>query len=452
MKSTEILIIDDNTDIRNIINDLIVDAGFKTRVAANYNQALNEIDKKLPDVAIIDVKLDKGDNDGLELMSHIKTKNKNIPVIIITGHANVEMAIKALKNGAFEFIEKPFNQERLLNFVNRAVENIGLKNENKDFENKLFYSYELIGVSDNIKNIKDQIKKISISESRVFINGPTGSGKELIARKIHKESDRKNEPFIILNGALLDLEKYELELFGEEKNNGTISYGALEKSSGGILLIDEISEIPLDTQSKILRVLIDQKFKRINGNHDINVDIRIICSSSKNIKKEIQNGNFREDLYHRLNVFEINIEPLKNRISDIPLLIEYFSEKISTNYNLKKLHINTSNNYLLNYEWPGNVRELRNLIERIAILSPDTSDKIFNIIKESLKTPDFEATTSENSLSVPLKEARENFEKEYLTTQLKKFNGNISKTADFIGMERSALHRKLKGLGIKELN
>ena len=452
MKSTEILIIDDNADIRNIINDLIIDAGFKTRVAANYNQALNEIDKKLPDVAIIDVKLDKGDSDGLELMSHIKTKNKNIPVIIITGHANVEMAIKALKTGAFEFIEKPFNQERLLNFVNRAVENIGLKNENKEFENKLFYSYELIGISDNIKNIKEQIKKISISESRVFVNGPTGSGKELIARKIHKESERKKGPFVTLNGALLDLEKYELELFGEEKENGTISYGALEKASGGILLIDEISEIPLKTQSKILRVLIDQKFKRINGNHDIKVNIRIICLSSKDIKKEIQNGSFREDLYHRLNVFEINIEPLKNRVSDIPLLVEYFSKKISTNYNLKKLDINTSNNYLLNYEWPGNVRELRNLIERIAILSPDTPDKISNIIKESLKTPDIQVFSSENSLSVPLKEARENFEKEYLTTQLKKFNGNISKTADFIGMERSALHRKLKGLGIKELN
>ena len=452
MKSTEILIIDDNADIRNIINDLIIDAGFKTRVAANYNQALNEIDKKLPDVAIIDVKLDKGDSDGLELMSHIKTKNKNIPVIIITGHANVEMAIKALKTGAFEFIEKPFNQERLLNFVNRAVENIGLKNENKEFENKLFYSYELIGISDNIKNIKEQIKKISISESRVFVNGPTGSGKELIARKIHKESERKKGPFVTLNGALLDLEKYELELFGEEKENGTISYGALEKASGGILLIDEISEIPLKTQSKILRVLIDQKFKRINGNHDIKVNIRIICLSSKDIKKEIQNGSFREDLYHRLNVFEINIEPLKNRVSDIPLLVEYFSKKISTNYNLKKLDINTSNNYLLNYEWPGNVRELRNLIERIAILSPDTPDKISNIIKESLKTPDIQVFSSENSLSVPLKEARENFEKEYLTTQLKKFNGNISKTADFVGMERSALHRKLKGLGIKELN
>jgi len=450
--SKEILIIDDNSDIRNIINDLIIDAGYKTRLATNYNQALKEIDKKLPDVAIIDVKLDKGDNDGLELLSHIKLKNNNIPVIIITGHANVEMAIKALKAGAFEFIEKPFNQERLLNFVHRAVENINLKNENKEFENKLFYSYELIGNSVNIKSIKNKITKFSISDSRIFITGPTGSGKELIARKIHKESKRQKKPFVVINGALLNIEKYELELFGEEKINGLISYGALEKSSGGILLIDEISEIPLDTQSKILRVLIDQKFKRINGSNDINVDVRIICSSSKKIKKEIENGNFREDLYHRLNVFEINVEPLKNRISDIPLLVDYFSEKISINYSLKKMNIDTNNNYLLNYDWPGNVRELRNLIERIAILSPDNPDKISNIIKESLKTPDLKDNAQENSLSIPLKEARENFEKEYLTTQLKKFNGNISKTADFVGMERSALHRKLKGLGIKELN
>jgi len=450
--STEILIIDDNADIRNIINDLIIDAGYKTRLAANYNQALNEIDKKLPDVALIDVKLDKGDNDGLELLSHIKNKNSDIPVIIITGHANIEMAIRALKSGAFEFIEKPFNQERLMNFINRAVENIDLKNKNKEFENKLFYSYDLIGNSNNVANIKDEIDKVAITESRIFINGPTGSGKELIARKIHKQSKRNKGPFIILNAALLDIEKYELELFGEEKENGSISYGALEKASGGTLLIDEISEIQLETQSKILRVLIDQKFKRISGNHDINVDVRIICSSTKDIKKEIELGNFREDLYHRLNVLEINIDPLSKRVSDIPLLIEYFSEKISSNYNLKKLNIDTDNQYLINYEWPGNVRELRNLIERIAILSPDTDEKISNIIKESLKNPDNTASSIENTLSVPLKEARENFEKEYLTTQLKKFNGNISKTADFVGMERSALHRKLKGLGIKELN
>jgi two-component system nitrogen regulation response regulator NtrX len=450
--SKEILIIDDNSDIRNIINDLIIDAGYTTRLATNYSQALKEIDKKLPDVAIIDVKLDKGDNDGLELLSHIKLKNNNIPVIIITGHANVEMAIKALKAGAFEFIEKPFNRERLLNFVHRAVENINLKNQNKEFENKLFYSYELIGNSVNIKSIKNKITKFSISDSRIFITGPTGSGKELIARKIHKESKRQKKPFVVINGALLNIEKYELELFGEEKINGSISYGALEKSSGGILLIDEISEIPLDTQSKILRVLIDQKFKRINGSNDINVDVRIICSSSKNIKIEIENGNFREDLYHRLNVFEINIEPLKNRISDIPLLVDYFSKKISINYSLKKMNIDTNNNYLLNYDWPGNLRELRNIIQRIAILSTDNPDKISNIIKESLKTPDLKDNAQENSLSIPLKEARENFEKEYLTTQLKKFNGNISKTANFVGMERSALHRKLKGLGIKELN
>ncbi len=450
--STEILIIDDNADIRNILNDLIVDAGFKTRLAANYSQALHEIDKKLPDVAIIDVKLDKGDNDGLELLSHIKTKDKNIPVIIITGHANVEMAIKALKAGAFEFIEKPFNQERLLNFVNRAVENIRLKNKNKEFEDKLFYSYDLIGNSKNIQDIRDQVDKISISESRIFITGPTGSGKELIARKIHKKSKRDTGPFTVLNAALLDIKKYELELFGEEKDNGSISYGALEKSSGGILLIDEISEIPLETQSKILRVLIDQKFKRINGNHDIFVNVRIICSSSKDIKKEIEDGNFREDLYHRLNVLEINIEPLKKRISDIPHLVEYFSKKISSNYNIKKMNIDVNDKYLLHYDWPGNVRELRNLIERIAILSPNNDDKISNIIKESLKTTENENKKADNSLSIPLKEARENFEKEYLTIQLKKFNGNISSTADFIGMERSALHRKLKILGIKELN
>ena len=451
--STEILIIDDNADIRSILKDLIEDAGFKTRVAANYNQALAEIDKKLPDVAIIDVKLDKGDNDGIELLSHIKQKNKDIPVIIISGHANIEMAIKSLKSGAFEFIQKPFDQERLMNFVNRAVENFNLISENKKLQTQLFHSFELIGSSQNIEKIKDQIEKLSSSESRVFITGPTGSGKELIARKIHKNSKRKKKPFIILNGALLDVKKYESELFGEERENGSIIYGALEKASGGILLIDEVTEIPLETQSKILRVLTDQKFKRINGDHDIKVDVRVICSTSKNIYDEINTGSFREDLFHRLNVFSINVEPLIKRLEDVPLLIDYFSEKISKNYNLKKFDLKPHINYLLNYNWPGNVRELRNLIERIAILSPGNKDeKILTIVKESLKPSISETFEINDTLSVPLKEARENFEKEYLTTQLKKFGGNISKTAKFIGMERSALHRKLKLLGVKGLN
>ena len=229
--SIEILIVDDNADIRNILNELIVDAGYKTRLAANYKQALSEIDKKMPDVAILDVKLDKGDNDGIELLTHIKSKNKDVPVIIITGHANVEMAVNSLKHGAFEFIEKPFDQTRLLNFIKRAVENLNLKSQNKEYENKLFSSYELIGNSKNILIINDKIEKIAITESRVLIKGPSGSGKELVARKIHKKSKRNKNAFIILNGALLDSNKYELELFGEEKENGSISYGALEKAN-----------------------------------------------------------------------------------------------------------------------------------------------------------------------------------------------------------------------------
>ena len=448
----EILIVDDNADIRNILNELIVDAGYQTRIAANYHQALSEINKKMPDVAIFDVKLDKGDNDGIELLSHIKSKNKDVPVIIITGHANIEMAVNSLKLGAFEFIEKPFDQTRLLNFITRAVENLNLKSQNKEYESKLFYSYELIGNSKNISAIREQIDKISITESRILINGPSGSGKELIARKIHKKSKRNDKPFVILNGALLDTQKYELELFGEEKENGSISYGALEKANQGTLLIDQVSEIPLEIQSKILRVLTDQKFKRLNGNDDINVDVRLICSSSKDLKDEIVTGNFREDLYHRLNVFEINVKSLNERVSDIPLLIKYFSKKISENYNIKELEIDDNDSYILNHNWQGNVRELRNLIERIAILQPDTKEKISTIVKESLKIENYNEKVTENSLSVPLKEAREKFEKEYLTIQLKKFNGNISKTANFVGMERSALHRKLKVLEIKEFN
>jgi len=451
--SNEILIVDDNPDIRNILNELISELGYKTRVAANYNQALSEIDKKLPDVALLDVKLSNSENhEGLKLLDHIKNKNKDIPVIIISGHANIEMAVDSLRLGAFEFIQKPFDKNRLTNFINRAVENFNLKKENRSLNDKLFNSFEIIGKSKNIINIKDQIKHLASSDSRIFITGPIGSGKELIARKIHLISNRKNNPFIIINGALLNLEKYERELFGEELSDGSLIYGALEKASGGVLLIDEVTEIPLETQSKILRVLIDQKFKRINSKHDINVDVRIICSTNKDISDEIKFGNFREDLFHRLNVFNIKIEPLNKRISDIQMLFEYFMEKLSEIYNIKKIQIEDYN-FLLNYDWPGNVRELRNLVERIIILSPgQNQDKINEIIKESLsKTVSHDFNISEN-LSFTLREARENFEREYLNSQLKKFNGNISKTAKFVGMERSALHRKLKLLGVKEFN
>ena len=301
-------------------------------------------------------------------------------------------------------------------------------------------------------SIKEQIQKISTSESRVFISGPTGSGKELVARNIYRNSKRKDGPFVILNGALLDIHSYEKELFGEEKKDGSISYGALEKSTGGVLLIDEITEIPLETQSKILRILIDQKFKRINGTHDIKVDVRILSSTSRDIKREIKNGNFREDLFHRLNVFNISLAPLIKRLEDIPLLAEYFIQNICKFNNIKTFKID-NNNYLLSYSWPGNVRELRNLIERVAILSQgDDQERILTIIKESLTQSENDKFTINETLNFPLREARENFEKEYLINQLKKFGGNISKTAKFVGMERSALHRKLKLLGVKDLN
>ena len=362
------------------------------------------------------------------------------------------MAIKSLKSGAFEFIQKPFDKDRLLNFIKRAVENINLKNENSILKNKLFHTFEIIGESENILSIKEQIEKISASESRVFISGPTGSGKELVARNIYRNSKRKDGPFVILNGALLDIHSYEKELFGEEKKDGSISYGALEKSTGGVLLIDEITEIPLETQSKILRILIDQKFKRINGTHDIKVDVRILSSTSQDIKREINNGNFREDLFHRLNVFNISLSPLVKRLEDIPLLTNYFIENICKFNNIKTFKIE-NNNYLLSYSWPGNVRELRNLIERVAILSQGGDQEIIlNIIKESLTQSENDKFSINETLNFPLREARENFEKEYLINQLKKFGGNISKTAKFVGMERSALHRKLKLLGVKDLN
>ena len=451
--ANEILIVDDNPDIRNILNELISDLGYKTRLAANYQQALTEIDKKLPDVALLDVKLSNTENnEGLKLLEHIKTKNKDIPVIIVSGHANIEMAVDSLRLGAFEFIQKPFDKNRLTNFINRAVENFNLKKENKSLNDKLFNSFDIVGNSKNVLNIKNQISHLANSDSRVFIAGPIGSGKELVARKIHLISNRKNRPFIIINGALLNSEKYEKELFGEEVADGSIIYGALEKASGGTLLIDEVTEIPLETQSKILRVLTDQKFKRINGQHDINVNVRIICSSNKDLSYEIQIGNFREDLFHRLNVFNIKLDSLNKRINDIPILFEYFMDKLSRIYNIKKINI-SDYNFLLNYEWPGNVRELRNLVERIIILTPgQNQSKINEIIKESLtKTSTHEFNISEN-LSFTLREARENFERKYLISQLKKFSGNISKTAKFVGMERSALHRKLKLLGIKEFN
>ncbi len=452
----EILVIDDNPDIRSLVSNILVDQNFKVRTAANYDQALFEIEKKLPDLAIIDIKLDRVDKDGIDLLKILNNKSSLTPVIMISGHATVQMAVEATRLGAYEFIEKPFSKEKILNYVNRALESFQLKKEKNIIENKLFHSFELIGKSQSIMKVKKIIDKLSSSESRVLISGPTGTGKELVARKIHKNSSRSKEPFVIINAALLKESTYEKELFGEEFDDGNISFGALERANKGTLLIDEVSEIPYQTQANVLRVLIDQKFKRLNGTKDINVNIRLISSTSKDLSSLVKANKFREDLYHRLNVIPIELVSLSSRTEDIPLLIDYFREKLAeiNGVQLSKVKINNDNLYT--YNWPGNVRELRNLVERITILSANETKSNINKLIEDILNPSTSSLTSndllEKSFSSTLKEARKNFEKEYLTTQLKKNHGNISKTADFIGMERSALHRKLKELGIKGIN
>jgi len=453
--TNEILVIDDNSDIRQLISGILKDAGFMVREAANFDQAILEINKKIPDVAIIDVKLDKGDNDGIELLVHLKKIDDDVPAIMISGHANVQMAVDSLKLGAFEFIQKPFSSGRLINFTNRAVENINLKKEKYLLESKLFHSYDIIGQSDSIEKVRNLIAKLSSTESRIFISGPAGSGKELVARQIHRQSLRSKKPFVVVNGALLDPQKYEQELFGSENKDETINYGFFEKAKDGTLLIDEISEIPLETQAKILRVLIDQKFRRVNGSKEINVNVRIISTSTKNIRKEIDEGNFREDFYHRLNVVPIFLPPLKDRSEDIPLLLNYFSKKIAELNGINQTKLEPNFNLFYKYEWPGNVRELRNLVERISILSiNENSSNINQLVQDSLSEKNLSSKyhNDDNVLLYPLKEAREKFEKNYLSSQLKKHKGNISKTAEFVGMERSALHRKLKSLGIKGIN
>ena len=452
----EILVIDDNPDIRLLVSNILKEKNFLVRTAANYDQAVFEITKKLPDLAIVDIKLDKADKDGIDLLKLITMKDKNIPVIMISGHATVQIAVEATRLGAYEFIEKPFSKEKILNYVNRALESFSLRKEKDIIEKKLFHSFELIGKSPSITKVKKIIEKLSTSDSRVLISGPTGTGKELVARKIHKNSSRSKDPFVILNAALLRETSYEKELFGEELEDGTISYGALERANNGTLLIDEVSEIPYETQAHVLRVLIDQKFKRLNGSENISVNIRLISSTSKDLNELVTNNKFREDLYHRLNVMPIDLAPLSARTEDIPILIEYFKEKLSDINGVPQPSIDINNDNLYTYNWPGNVRELRNLVERITILSAnETKSNINKLIEDILNSSSSNLSNKnvlEKSFTSPLKEARKYFEKEYLIAQLKKNHGNISKTADFIGMERSALHRKLKELGIKGIN
>ena len=444
----KILIIDDEKDIRFLLSSILSDEGYETLQAGTIEDAELEIDINDFNLAIVDISLNDKKKDGIYLLKKIKKINKFIPVIMISGHATIQLAVDSMKLGAYEFLEKPFNKDRLLNFTKRALETYDLQNKNKNLQ-KLFYdTYEIIGDSKEIKSIRDTIKKISSTDTRVLIFGPSGSGKELIARTIHKNSLRQDFPFTVCNGALLNPETFDTELFGIKKSDGTIIQGFFEKSNKGTLLIDNVSDIPLETQAKILRVLTEQKFRRVGDDKEITTDVRVLTSSSKDLREEILAGNFREDLFQRIAVVSISIPSLKNRNSDIPLLIEYFSQKISKNLGKREISIRPNYTQLYKYDWLGNVRELRNLVERIIILSEGSDKGVNQIIKESIETKASSESSTSLDFDSPLKAAREQFEKEYLTHQLKKNGLNISKTAENIGMERSALHRKLTSLGI----
>ena len=442
----KILIVDDEKDIRFILDEILTEHNYSTITKGTISDAESFINNENFDLAILDVLLDEKSRDGLYLLNLIKKKNKDIPVIMMSGHANIQIAVNSVKDGAFEFLEKPFNQERLLNFIKRGIEYSDLINSKQYLQENIFESFDFIGENKNIIKIKETLKKINNSDGRILIEGSSGTGKELLAREIHKNSNRSNNNFVILDSMKMNINNFEENIFGSVKS-GKIFKGHLEKANNGTLFIDNVNELPLEVQTKLLRVVTDQRFKRINDDIDIKVNFRLICSSSVNLNKEISEGNFREDLFHRLNVIYIFIPQLKDRTSDIPLLIDYFFKKFKgDNLNFKDYIKNVDSFY--SYDWPGNVRELRNLVERIAILADDNIEKTNKLVYEYLN-PNLNITNKPANTDLTLKEARDNFEREYLENQLKKFDGNVSKTAEAVGMERSALHRKLTSLNIK---
>ena len=444
----KILIIDDEKDIRFLLSNILVDENYTTIEAGNIQEAEKIIDNENFDLALVDISLGDKKKDGISLLKKIKKINSDIPVIMISGHATIQIAVDSIKEGAFEFLEKPFNTSRLLNFVKRALENSDLKKEYKILTNLFFDTYELIGNSNVIKEIKNTINKISQSDCRVLISGPSGSGKELVARTIHKNSKRRDNPFIVCNGALLDPQHFDIELFGIENKDGSVIQGYFEKTDKGTLLIDNVSEIPLDTQVKILRVLTDQKFRRVNGSKNILTNVRVFTTTSKDLRNEIINGNFREDLFQRISVMQINLPRLRDRIDDLPELFDYFNKKISQNLGKKAIPFKFNLTKMFSHDWDGNIRELRNLVERLIILSDGKQKNIEKIINESIQIKKNNEISNIVNFDSPLKNAREQFEREYLLHQLKKNGSNVSKTAENIGMERSALHRKLTSLGI----
>ena len=448
---TSILITDDEKDIRELIGDILKDEGYAVRLAANSDECMAEINAEPPALMILDIWLKDSRMDGIDILKTVKRDNPDIPIVIISGHGNIEIAVAAIKQGAYDFIEKPFNIDQLMVVVSRAMETSRLRRENADLRRRDVTSTEMLGSSAAFKALKSHLEKVTKSNGRVMLTGPAGSGKEMAARFIHQNSNRAGAAFVSVSSATIEPERMEEVLFGRETAERGVEKGLLEQAHGGVVYFDEVADMPLGTQSKILRVLTEQQFTRVGGNDKVRVDLRVISSTSKDLRREIGTGRFRQELFDRLNVVPIAVPSLEDRREDIPELTRHFIEMFHRTQGLPLREVTGEAEAMLQtMQWPGNVRQLRNVIERVLILG-DGAGPI-----ETRELPGQETATDNGGrlvlggamATLPLREAREVFEREYLITQINRFGGNISRTAGFVGMERSALHRKLKSLGV----
>lgn len=457
LSKTDILIVDDEADIRSLIRGILEDEGYRVREASGDREAYKAISERVPSLVILDIWLQNSQEDGLKILSQIKKDHPGLPVLMISGHGTIETAVSAIKDGAYDFIEKPFKSDRLLLMIERALETAALRKENARLreQNAQDGGHDFVGNAASTIQIRQTLERIAVANSRVLITGDAGTGKEIVARYIHKKSTRSKHPFVVINCAILRPERLETELFGSETSvNGEPPHtGVLEHAHTGTLLLDEVADMPIETQGKILRVLQDQKFQRFGGQEQIEVDVRIIASSNKDLKQAIANGDFREDLYYRLNVVPVQLPRLTSRIEDLRELALYFMQDYSKKTGIPVCQFSEKTFHAMeSYDWPGNVRQLKNAVEWIMITKHDKknpveiSDLPPDVMSQSGKNTD--ANISARIMAAPLREARELFEKEYLELQVKRFDGNISKTAEYVGMERSALHRKMKQLGI----
>jgi two-component system nitrogen regulation response regulator NtrX len=449
---SDILIVDDERDIRELISDILEDEGFTTRLAGNSDEAMAEISGEQPALIILDIWLKDSQMDGIDILKAVKRNYPDVPVVIISGHGNIEIAVAAIKQGAYDFIEKPFNIDQLLVVIRRAMETSRLRRENHQLRRKDGNDCEMIGETAAFRTLIGQLEKVTKSNGRVMLSGASGVGKEVAARYIHAQSNRASAPFVTVGCATIEPERIEEVLFGRESTERGVEPGLLEQADGGVIFFDEVADMPLGSQSKILRVLVDQQFLRVGGSDKVRVDLRVISATSRDLEAEIAAGRFRQELYHRLNVVPIDVPSLEDRREDIPVLAEHFIDMFNQSQGLPLRSLSEDAVALMQtMRWPGNVRQLRNLIERVLILG-DGNGPI-----EAKELPDSGESTAEAGdqvvltgtlATLPLREAREVFEREYLLTQINRFGGNISRTASFVGMERSALHRKLKSLGV----